>query len=434
MPLSFIHSASVRSASLLLLYCTAIALSGTHLVAQSAPPEGPRVRIDTISIARNWRTKPIIILRELYFAVGDTVTIGQIDTAMKRIWNLGNFTTVSYQLDTLPDNRNHLMITARDALTIVPLLSPKGSRQDFALTLGASDQNFLGLNTKLDLRADVGTNANTYNVNLKLPRQLLYKNMTLEGGFRTGSAKNFLYLGRDTLYGVAYRQREVYFTLGHPNHQDYRYTVSPDLGLRWFVHSTDNGLIPSNIPHPTYAYSCIEMSLRESVGTVNQRRHQLQGGTFGVTLRAGKGLLAHTTSYLNCQINAEYNHLFHKYFQVSGKLQTAHTTSDLASLQFYRGATEVKGILTGQISGKHVYTAYLGAHVTYINREWFALEHYLYLNVGYGGETLGQLFQHQPFYAIGNGVKFMMPTVPWIYLYLYATYNPASNNWFYMEF
>lgn len=417
-----------------LFICLTSLFSG-HLLAQAAPDPGKKVRIDSIAIEKNWRTKPIIILNELFFKVGDTVRIGQIDTAMKRIWNLGNFSTVNYTLDTLGTDSTLLHITAKDAFTIVPLLSPKGSLKDFTLTLGVSDQNFLGLNTKLDLRADVGTNANTYGVNLKLPRQLLYKNMTIEGGFLIGNAKKFLYhdFTPDTLSGVGYRQREVYLTIGHPNHQDYRYTFSPDLGLCWFTHRTDSTLIPSWVPQPTYQSSWAEVSLRESIGTVNKRRHQLQGGTAGIILRAGKGLHNQSTNYLSCQITAEYHHLVNKFLQFSGKLQTGSTSAAYPSLFYYRGAMDVKGILTGQIGGKNYYTTYLGVHLTYINREWFAIEHYVYLNTGYGNNHFNQLFTTVPYYSIGNGVKFMIPAIPWLYLYLYATYNPASNNWFYLE-
>ena len=46
------------------------------------------VRIDSIVISKNWRTRDKIIMRELEFSAGDVVSIGKVDTSMKKIWNI----------------------------------------------------------------------------------------------------------------------------------------------------------------------------------------------------------------------------------------------------------------------------------------------------------------------------------------------------------
>ncbi len=59
------------------------------------------VRIDSVSIRKNWRTRENIILQELDIKSGDIVTTQQIENSISRIWNIGNFAKVNYRIDTL---------------------------------------------------------------------------------------------------------------------------------------------------------------------------------------------------------------------------------------------------------------------------------------------------------------------------------------------
>jgi outer membrane protein assembly factor BamA len=77
-----------------------------------------QIRIDSIVLIKNWRTKDRIIREEMGFWQGDIITRSAIDTAMIRVWNIGNFARVEYQLDTFGHQQNLLTITAQDALTV----------------------------------------------------------------------------------------------------------------------------------------------------------------------------------------------------------------------------------------------------------------------------------------------------------------------------
>ena len=91
--------------------------------------DGIKIRIDSIKVVKNWRTKDAIILSELDFKEGDQVSIGVIDSSMIKVYNIGNFARVEYDIDTLENGKNLITITAKDALTIVPILSFSGSRE-----------------------------------------------------------------------------------------------------------------------------------------------------------------------------------------------------------------------------------------------------------------------------------------------------------------
>ena len=86
--------------------------------------------IDSINVIKNWRTRDAIILSELDFKPGDRVRRGEIDSCMIKVYNIGNFARVEYDIDTMANGGNLLVITAKDALTIVPILSFSGNRED----------------------------------------------------------------------------------------------------------------------------------------------------------------------------------------------------------------------------------------------------------------------------------------------------------------
>ncbi len=395
---------------------------------------GQQLRIDSITLERNWRTRDKVILRELGFKEGDVIEKGLIDTAIHKIWNIGNFATVDYRLDTGIHNENILQITARDAFTIIPIFSPQGSGQDFNLDLGLMDGNFLGRNIKLMLKGKIGTNANSLNLDLFIPRQLLYRNMTLQGGVFIGDANYYRYEEDVKVSGIAYLNREAYLLIGNPFHEDYRYTFSPNLGLRFFQHRTDSTLLDPGIATTDYLARYLNIEVDESVGTINYKRHQKDGFTVNFHGVYGLGLNTASEGYFRTELKGEYNRLFNKTFQLSTKFETGYCSSDLPSLLYYKGAGDVKGILTGMISGKSFYTGYLGLHMTWVNIDWFALEHSVYMNVGNGADRYGNLFSVKPLYAVGTGLRFMIPMVPWLFMQFNFSYSPSGNNWFFMEF
>ena len=104
------------------------------------------ISYDTLTVSRNWRTRKEIILRELRLPASGTVDKSQIKRGIDRIWDIGNFANVKYELDTLKDGRARLNIMARDAFNIVPIISFSGNFNDYSASLGLNDHNFLGKN------------------------------------------------------------------------------------------------------------------------------------------------------------------------------------------------------------------------------------------------------------------------------------------------
>ncbi len=172
-------------------------LSGFVISAQVSDSANPlpsdSLKIDRIKIRRNWMTWDRIILNELLFEEGDVVSYGEIDTSMNKVWNIGNFANVAYTIHEGPDG-NVLEIEALDALQIYPVLTiDHSSENDFNYRLGIGDENFLGSNSELKIVWDKKPTGATWDFRFKLPRQLMYKNMTVELGTKVGLDTKIFY-------------------------------------------------------------------------------------------------------------------------------------------------------------------------------------------------------------------------------------------------
>jgi outer membrane protein assembly factor BamA len=418
---------------LLLLPCPLL-----HGQGQTTDEPDHSIRIDSISIKRNWRTRDRIIMEELNFKAGDRVSYQSIQTSMDKVWNTGNFATVRYRIDTLEDGRHMLELTARDVFPFYPILAIQGNRQDYRIGLGIVDENFLGRNIRLSMSAGLRSTGNDWNFRIDIPRQLLYRNMTLDFGTRIGNRKFSRIEDREPVYMTAFDLIEVSGKIGNPWHQDYSYSFSPDLGMKYFRHSSDRSQLDSTelaLPHPEdYTYQGLSIGLSESIGTVNQKRHRKDGYRASIGTGFGIGLDAQSPYFQTFGLSLEYHKTLDRIFQLSSSFSTSYTTSDIPSLQYYRGASDIRGFRTGEIYGKSYYSAYLGLHMTYFSFDWLALEHAIYVNWGNGADKYFDLFRTRQLASVGTSFRFMIPMVPFIYAQFSFTYSGPGSNWFDFKF
>jgi len=418
----------------LLLWPGNKAIAQVHLT----PGNHQTLVIDSISIKRNWRTRDRIILEELEFKAGDEVSLLSIETSMDKVWNTGNFATVTYKIDTLEDGRHLMNLTARDVFTIYPILSIQGNRQDYKIGLGMVDENLLGRNIRLSVRAGFNTTGNDWDFRVVLPRQLMYKNMVLEFGSRFGNRKYFRIEDREEEYITAFDLFEAYGSIGNPWHQDYQYKFTPNIGWNYFRHSSNRSLLDSTelaLPHPEdFSYRGLVISLSESIGTVNRKRHRKDGYRASVSTGFGIGLDAESPYFQTLGLGLEYHKTINRILQFSSRLRSAYTTSDIPSLQYYRGAGDIRGYRTGEINGRSYYSVYLGLHMTYFSFDWLALEHSVYVNWGNGADKYFDLFRTKQLASVGSAVRFMIPMIPFIYAQFSFTYSGPGSNWFDFQF
>lgn len=378
-------------------------------------------RVDTVILERNWRTRDKIILSELDFTAGDTVSRESLEISLKKIWNLQNFATVGYRWDSLPDGRSALILIARDGLTIVPIFAGNLQKSDFTVKAGLADRNFLGRNIRLEIRGQYGESEPAFaEIKLAIPRQLLWKNLTIGTGIR-----------REDVLGVLSDQ--AFITFGNPFNQDYHYTFSPDLelGFNRFRNSYPFGLEPADSQR--FEHSLWYFRISESIGTVTYRRHQEEGYKITGMIGAGFGLDAETENHTEASLSAEYHKLLSPKLQFSIRWQGSYSSSTYKYLWVRYGQANIRGIEYGDLTGPLMQLASTGLYYTWLNWDYLAIEQSAfvqYASVMTGPDDRPGIRQH---YAIGTGFQFTIPMYPAASLLITFSFNPNRNNWFYLE-
>lgn len=436
----------------ILLICIQLVLllSGSGLSGQQSASTGTvqpedSIKIDRIDIERNWMTWDRIILNELLFKEGDWVRYGAIDTSIIKVWNVGNFADVDYSIEVGPDG-NVMMIKALDALQIYPVLSiDHSSEDDFNYRLGIGDENFLGSNSELKIVWDKKPTGATWDFRFKLPRQLMYKNMTVEFGTKVGldtkifydreitevdGKKEAEYLARMI---APYHKLDIYTTIGNPWHLDYKYRFSPDLTLRFMSDVYDSTLLTQedlelgvHVNDGTYRFFNIQVA--ESIGTVDKQRHRKNGYSIEGSYGYFAGLLG-TKSHHVFALEGEYHRSFSPLFQISTWLRTGYTTAD-NQYRFIKGSSDVLGLRLGEIYGKTYYSAYAGGHFTWLNSKWLSLENAYFLNFGNGADTYSELLGSRQKFSVGTFLEFRIPVVSWVAFRFTFMYAGPGSEWF----
>lgn len=391
-------------------------------------------KIDSVQIKKNWRTRNKIILRELQFKTGEKVDQNCLDNSINQIWNIGNFALVEYSLDSIARESYLLNIYAKDAFTLLPIFSFTGNKKDYNLTLGISDNNFSGRNISLDLAGNMGTYRKDYNIEVKIPRQLLYKNMTLSFQALNGSGTNYRYNGKEKSTVVAYRKKQFSGGIGNPWHTDYYYTFSPNFTWNLFQHKTDTALVNPNISfQKKYEINYLALSVGESVGLINRKRHQKNGYSVSAGYGIGIGLDPNSPLYHSLGLGAVFYKLFNTVFEFSAGFSTGYTTATLPSLIHYLGSGNIMGLINGEESGQGYYSGNIKGSFTYFNRNWFALEHEVFTNFGKAGDKYFGIYQSAPRISVGTGFKIWTPMIPWLSASVFLSYLKGSNNWFHLN-
>ncbi len=379
-------------------------------------------RADTILIERNWRTRSKIILAELEFNQGDTVTPQDLEVSLKKIWNLQNFATVDYRWDSLPDGRSALHLITRDALTIIPIIGGDLSKQGLKISAGLADKNFLGRNISLAVRGQYGENEPSFGeILLTIPRQLLWKNMSIGAGVR-----------RESVYDVDADQ--AFVSIVNPLHQDYHYTFSPDLETGYYrLHPTALSL--EQWPEsPDYNRQFWYFRITESVGTITHRRHQEEGFNLTGMIGAGIGLNQNTQNYYECSVHAEYDKLLNPRLQLGLRWQGSYNSGPYFYFVPRYGPSNIRGIAYGDLTGNLMQLASAGLYYTWINRDYLAVEQSVFAQLGSASGRVRDPKDVGFRYAIGTGFQFTIPMYPAASLLISFSYNPSAKNWLYFEF
>jgi outer membrane protein assembly factor BamA len=317
----------------------------------------------------------------------------------------------------------------------MPVLSFFGNREEYKLNIGVFDNNMLGRNISLGLEGAFGTNAKYGNINIGIPRQLLYRNMTLGARFNYGTASVYLYDNGAKISGVGYSHTDFNLHIGNPWHDDYNYKFSPDLSLGYFNHQSDSALIEPGLIQPAaYTVNYLTISAAESIGLMNRKRHQRDGYNISAGIGSGVGLSKESPAYISAGFSGVFSKLFSRFLQIDGSLSSGYTTSGLPSLISYLGPGHVKGLLSGEKAGKSIISSAIAVRLTYINRNWFAIEQSFFINAGNAADVYWHLFNTPPLASAGSSLRLMVPMVPWLAISFHYAWMGNTDHWFSADF
>ncbi|QQS37449.1 MAG: BamA/TamA family outer membrane protein [Ignavibacteriales bacterium] len=116
------------------------------------------IKVDSIQILGNKITEPDIILREMTFRTGDTISYDQLKYNRERIYSLGIFTHVELSL-TESDSINTLIISVEESWYIYPIPFVELEDKDWnKISYGVYlvVKNFRGMNESISSRAALG--------------------------------------------------------------------------------------------------------------------------------------------------------------------------------------------------------------------------------------------------------------------------------------
>lgn len=125
------------------LFAILLALSLFWASAAHADPIVGRIRVDAIKVDGLVRTQEFVVLRELGFKAGDSISQADLDLAVTRLWNTTIFAQVASEIVKEGD-RNTLVFHIEDRWTLNPLFAFGSGGSAVFVRAGLSENNLFG--------------------------------------------------------------------------------------------------------------------------------------------------------------------------------------------------------------------------------------------------------------------------------------------------
>jgi hypothetical protein len=201
-----------------------------------------------------------------------------------------------------------------------------------------------------------------------------------------------------------------------------------------FQHQTDSSLVDTDIPFSDYyEINYLALSVGESIGLINRKRHQKDGYSISGGYGIGIGLDKTSPVYHSFGFGASYYKTLNPVIELSAGFSTAYTTSTIPSLIYYMSSGDIKGLLNGQESGQGHYNGKLNASFTYMHYNWFALEHSVYTHFGNANDHYFEIYKQIPRISFGTGIRIWTPMVPWLAASIHFVYLKGNSNWLHLN-
>lgn len=440
----------------------------TVLTIQSVLAGEEARTIDKIVIDGTWMTRDVIILSKLGFEAGDAVDSADLEEAEKNLYGLGLFSKVEFSWVTEEDQTTTLHVLAKDQLHIMPLVAIDGASD--TIKLGAADGNFLGFNIDLSLAYEQEKEYARYDFikrrivgSVGLPDTLLNGfsfSQSVDIGI-TGNAEHDIetklslpdrwfggwgwsfdfskslkvnYLSTDGVKDSGYSLDM--WNAGTVLKPSVGYNLHPEVLLRWESREiSDRGVEDTVFTGGAGINSFLNIGGSLTYGEIRKKNSYFQQNGWKVFTGYSLGIKTSGDSSIENLFNkfnlgAEGHWLAASWLELAGYADYALTDSRLVSNQYdiRVHSTRDRAVPGLQVQGRTYYAVTAQLHATYINTDWFALEHVGWFDVAGGGDNAAELFSSAPKMAVGTGLRFRIPNIPWLYFYIDAQWALPSTG------
>lgn len=266
-------------------------------------------KVDSILIIGNKTTKPDVILREMTFKPGDTVSIADLEFNRDRIYSLGIFTKVQIVPNVI-DGKDYIIVAVEESWYIYPIPFVEFKDRDWSKLSYGMDlvvKNFRGLNETLRLRGAFGYDPSVY---------LMYDHPYFFRGSNTSLTASLFYqnsrnksLYAAALYGENFDQKIIQGEVALTRHLGLFNKISVDAGYEYVE-------TPRYVPGISASDGRIDHQFYAGAGYIHDTRDLAQypkEGIYGLVNLQFKGLGLNGINYevLNLDFR-EYRQFFSK--------------------------------------------------------------------------------------------------------------------------
>ena len=266
-------------------------------------------KVDSIEIIGNKTTKPDVILREMTFGPGDTVSMGDLEYNRNRIYSLGIFTKVQL-IPNVINGTDYVIVAVEESWYIYPIPFVEFKDRDWSKISYGMDivvKNFRGLNETLRLRGAFGYDPSIF---------LLYDHPYLFRGNNTSLSASLYYQNSKNksmyaaqLFGSDFDQKIINGEIDLTRHFGVFNKITVNAGYE-YVES------PRYIPGISASDSRIDRQFYAGAGYIHDTRDLAQypkEGIFGLVNLQFKGMGLDGINYevLNLDFR-EYREMFKK--------------------------------------------------------------------------------------------------------------------------
>lgn len=391
-----------------------VLLSTLNIHANAALKPDQAIRIDKIEITGTWKTVDSLILNELLFTEGDTVTLDIIEASIVRVMNRRYFFDEKWEIKN-EDGINTFILDLRERWTTIPVIYVIGDDNKTRFNAGVIESNLLGYG--IFLRANYtgeffydSDARHNFAFNYVQPDILPSTELRLKGGYNSyyseiGGADYALLdaFAFDSGFGeigIAYEFYTDWYVIGTSGYS--RDSHSNAIPL-------ENGYQGS-----TFTASIPYFGMAIELNTINHVSQRLDG--LKLHLESEVFLPDSIDSFAMSFVEFQYHKLlFDDFVYILSRFKTSYSPSSETAYQAPLGEM-LRGGSAGTYYASFISGVNIEAGIAPVQEDWLFLETVFFIDAAVHGDLPGDAFSSTPKVRYGPGIRISFPPIAGLYI------------------